>query len=107
MRSPPYSLHPTETGDITHQICEALARPEREVSPTSFHNSVHNAPAGYWSIATGSRLASTSICAYDVSFAAGLLEAAAYATVEHQPVMLDRVRSSISRSAACHSSGRA
>ena len=63
-------------------------RLEREVSPTSFHNSVHNAPAGYWSIATGSRLASTSVCAYDVSFAAGLLEAAAHTTVEHQPVML-------------------
>ena len=62
--------------------------PAREVSPTSFHNSVYNAPAGYWSIATHSRLASTSVCAYDVSFAAGLFEAAAYATVEHQPVML-------------------
>jgi hypothetical protein len=75
-------------GDITHQICEALATPEREVSPTSFHNSVHNAPAGYWSIATGSRLPSTSVCAYDESFAAGLLEAVAHATVEHQPVLL-------------------
>jgi hypothetical protein len=75
-------------GTITHEICESLAGPAREVSPTSFHNSVYNAPAGYWSIATRSRLASTSVCAYDVSFAAGLLEAAAYATVEHEPVML-------------------
>ena len=75
-------------GAITQEICEALAGAAREVSPTSFHNSVFNAPAGYWSIATGSRLASTSVCAYDVSFAAGLIEAAAYATAEHQPVML-------------------
>ena len=75
-------------GEVTHQICEALATPEREVSPTSFHNSVHNAPAGYWSIATGSRLPSTSICAYDLSFAAGLLEAVAHTTVEHQSVLL-------------------
>ena len=75
-------------GDITHQICEALAAPAREVSPTSFHNSVHNAPAGYWSIATGSRLPSTSICAYDESFTAGLLEAVVHATVEHQSVLL-------------------
>lgn len=75
-------------GDMTHHICESLAGPIRDVSPTSFHNSVHNAPASYWSIATRSRLASTSVCAYDVSFAAGLLEAAAYATVEHEPVML-------------------
>ena len=39
-------------GPITHQICEALASATREISPTRFHNSVHNAPAGYWSIAT-------------------------------------------------------
>ncbi|MGZ8422544.1 MAG: beta-ketoacyl synthase chain length factor [Nitrospira sp.] len=75
-------------GAITQEICDALAGPAREVSPTSFHNSVFNAPAGYWSIATHSRLASTSVCAYDVSFAAGLIEAAAYATVERQAVML-------------------
>ncbi len=75
-------------GAITHEICEALAGVAREVSPTSFHNSVYNAPAGYWSIATRSQLSSTSVCAYDASFAAGLLEAAAYATVERCPVML-------------------
>ena len=75
-------------GAITQEICEALAGPAREVSPTSFHNSVFNAPAGYWSIATGSRLTSTSVCAYDVSFAAGLIEAVSYVTAEHQPVML-------------------
>ncbi|MCE3223869.1 MAG: uncharacterized protein K0S58_2049 [Nitrospira sp.] len=75
-------------GVITQDICESLAGSAREVSPTSFHNSVYNAPAGYWSIATHSQLASTSVCAYDVSFAAGLIEAASYATVERQPVML-------------------
>lgn len=75
-------------GAITHEICDALAGTAREVSPTSFHNSVYNAPAGYWSIATRSRLASTTVCAYDVSFAAGLIEAAAYAMVERQPVMV-------------------
>jgi hypothetical protein len=75
-------------GEITHRICESLAGPTRDVSPTSFHNSVHNAPAGYWSIATGARSGSTSLCAYDVSFAGGLVEAAVQATVERQPVML-------------------
>jgi hypothetical protein len=75
-------------GAITQEICESLAGSAREVSPTSFHNSVYNAPAGYWSIATRSHLPSTSVCAYDVSFAAGLIEAAVYATVERQPVML-------------------
>ncbi len=62
-------------GDNCHEICQTLATANRELSPTRFHNSVHNAPAGYWSIATGSQVASTTICAYDASFAAGLLEA--------------------------------
>jgi len=75
-------------GAITQEICKSLAGAAREVSPTSFHNSVYNAPAGYWSIATRSQLSSTSVCAYDVSFAAGLLEAATYTTVERCPVML-------------------
>src|SRR5688572_11813713 len=48
-------------GHTLHQICEALAGPERAVSPTRFHNSVHNAAAGYWSIATGCRAASSSL----------------------------------------------
>jgi len=62
-------------GETLHQMCETLASEEREVSPTRFHNSVHNAAAGYWSIATRSREASTSLCAYDASFGAGLIEA--------------------------------
>lgn len=71
-----------------HQICETLASAEREVSPTRFHNSVHNAAAGYWSIATGSQEPSTSLCCYDASFAAGLLEAAAQVTADRIPVAL-------------------
>lgn len=75
-------------GDNVHQICEALACPEREVSPTRFHNSVHNAAAGYWSIAMRSREASTSLCCYDDSFAAGLLEAAVQIVADGAPVAL-------------------
>ena len=75
-------------GQVLHEICETLATPERQVSPTRFHNSVHNAPAGYWSIATQSRKPSTSLCAYDWSFAAGLLEAAAQVVVDHDAVLL-------------------
>jgi len=62
-------------GQNLHDMCESLASAEREVSPTRFHNSVHNAAAGYWGIATRSPEASTSLCAYDASFSAGLLEA--------------------------------
>ncbi len=64
-------------GDTIHAIMSTLASPVRELSPTRFHNSVHNAAAGYWSILTGSKAASSAICAHDDSFAAGLLEAAA------------------------------
>ena len=63
-------------------------RRERDVSPTRFHNSVHNAPAGYWSIATGARGPSTSLCAHESSFAAGLLEAAIQAHAEATRVLL-------------------
>ena len=33
------------------QMCATLAADPRELSPTRFHNSVHNAPAGYWTVA--------------------------------------------------------
>lgn len=61
--------------DVVQSICIALSMPEKPVSPTHFHNSVHNAPAGYWSIANSSPPASTSISAAYSSFTAGLLDA--------------------------------
>lgn len=75
-------------GETLHHMCETLASAEREVSPTRFHNSVHNAAAGYWSIATRCQEASTSLCAYDASFGAGLLEAAVQALAGAKPVAL-------------------
>lgn len=75
-------------GDNCHQICEALAGSDRLISPTRFHNSVHNAPSGYWGIASGAMLPSTSLCAHDASFAAGLLEAATQCQVQQRPVLL-------------------
>ena len=74
--------------DNTHAILEALASSDRALSPTRFHNSVHNAPSGYWGIATGSMQASTSLNAFDGTFAAGLLEAAVQAISTGQPCML-------------------
>jgi hypothetical protein len=75
-------------GAILHQLCTALASPERAVSPTQFHNSVHNAPAGYFSIAQGSHAASTSLCHHAAPFAAGLLEAAVQVSTENRAVLL-------------------
>jgi Beta-ketoacyl synthase, N-terminal domain len=75
-------------GLICHEICETLASADRQLSPTRFHNSVHNAAAGYWSLATGATAASTALCAYDGSFAAGLLEALALVAADHVPALL-------------------
>ena len=75
-------------GETIHQILEVLASSSRELSPTKFHNSVHNAPAGYWSIATGSRAESSSLCCHDDSFAAGLLEAVVQARSSRERVGL-------------------
>lgn len=81
----------TSTGgdcDNCHAILETLASADRAVSPTRFHNSVHNAPSGYWGIATTCRAPSTSLCAYDGSFAAGLLEAATQVVSSGEPCLL-------------------
>jgi Beta-ketoacyl synthase, N-terminal domain len=75
-------------GHNCHEICESLSQAERLISPTRFHNSVHNAAAGYWSIATGSRAASNALCAFDASFAAGLLEAITQVVVDQTRVLL-------------------
>ena len=74
-------------GQNCHEICEALASADRQLSPTRFHNSVHNAPAGYWGIATGATAATNSLCAHDASFGAGLLEALCQVRVERRPVL--------------------
>jgi Beta-ketoacyl synthase, N-terminal domain len=90
----PASALPTvftsSTGDPLncHLLCEALATTERMVSPTRFTNSVHNAAAGYWHIAAQSRQPSTSLAAFDASFAAGLLEAAVQVQSTQAPVLL-------------------
>ncbi|MCS7100300.1 MAG: beta-ketoacyl synthase chain length factor [Burkholderiaceae bacterium] len=73
--------------EITDQLCQALAAGDTQISPTRFHNSVHNAAAGYYAIAVGCREPSTSVAAFDASAAAGLLEAAALAIDEDRPVL--------------------
>ncbi|MGA9826778.1 MAG: beta-ketoacyl synthase chain length factor, partial [Rhodanobacteraceae bacterium] len=84
------SVFTSTEGDIavTDYLCRTLAERPLELSPTRFHNSVHNAPAGYWSIASGCHAPSTAISASHMSFAAALLEAAAEALAEQVPVLL-------------------
>ncbi len=71
-----------------HALCEALASTPRTMSPTRFTNSVHNAAAGYWHIAVQGMAPSTSLAAFDASFGAGLLEAAAQCASTQAPVLL-------------------
>lgn len=75
-------------GHNCHALCEQLAGDDRQISPTRFHNSVHNASAGYWGIATHSMAACQVIAAFDASFGAGLLDALALVMCDGQPVLL-------------------
>jgi hypothetical protein len=72
---------------ITDTMCETLADNPRLLSPTRFHNSVHNAAAGYWTIATGCRAPYTALTAWQHTFAAGLLEALTQAACGATPVL--------------------
>lgn len=84
------SVFSSSSGDAIncHEICSALASGDRLISPTRFHNSVHNASSGYWSISSGAMATSSVLCAYDASFAAGLLEAMTQVVVEQTAVLL-------------------
>ena len=73
---------------ITDVMCTTLAETPTLVSPTRFHNSVHNAASGYWTMATGCMQASTALTAFECSFAAGLLEAATQCAADACPVLL-------------------
>lgn len=84
------SVFTSSSGDgyNCHAINETLASEDRDISPTRFHNSVHNAASGYCSIATGSMAPSSVLCAYDGSFGAGLLEALTQVAVDKTPCVL-------------------
>lgn len=73
---------------IMDYMCSTLATTPDALSPTRFHNSVHNAAAGYWTIATGCHAPSTALCAGADSFGAGLLEAASQCLSGERPVLL-------------------
>ena len=66
----------TGDGDNLHEFLCTLSAVEPSISPTRFHNSVHNAASGYWSISCRCQAPTTAICAGDGRFAASLLEAA-------------------------------
>jgi hypothetical protein len=75
-------------GAIVGSILETLAGPDRQISPTLFHNSVHNAPAGYWTIATRSHQAVTSLGADGATFPAALLQGMTQLAADPRPVLV-------------------
>lgn len=87
--SEPAVVFASAMGDmqITDAMCSTVAGQPELVSPTRFHNSVHNAAIGYWSIATGSHQPATAVAGHDNSGAVGLLEAAVQCSEDNVPVI--------------------
>ncbi|HEY5851572.1 MAG TPA: beta-ketoacyl synthase chain length factor [Lysobacter sp.] len=73
---------------ITDYMCATLAGDPLSLSPTRFHNSVHNAAAGYWTIGTGAMAPASAISAREASFAQGLLDALAQLANGDEAVLL-------------------
>lgn len=82
-------VHASAMGDmdITDSMCRTLAADPRQLSPTRFHNSVLNAPVGYWSMVTGAHAPADAISAFDTSAAAVLLQAAVAVASRQGPVL--------------------
>ncbi|GEN16388.1 hypothetical protein NCH01_28190 [Neoasaia chiangmaiensis] len=74
-------------GGVVDDILGAVTTPGGEVSPTRFHNSVHNATAGYWTIGQGTIAPAAALGCFDWSFGQGLLKAMAECVVEDAPVL--------------------
>ncbi len=75
-------------GTTLHGLLETLATDASQVSPTQFHNSVHNAVAGYWAMGAQSRQPVTCLGVRGGTFAATLLKALAEVAAEQSPVLM-------------------
>jgi hypothetical protein len=73
---------------ITDYMCATMASTPTLVSPTRFHNSVHNAAAGYWTIGADCVRPYTSLSAGELSFGAGLLETCVQARATGENILL-------------------
>jgi beta-ketoacyl synthase-like protein len=74
-------------GAILASSIEALAQQPATMSPTLFHNSVFNAPAGYWTIASGASGPSITVSAGTATFGAGMIEAGVEIVSSGGPVL--------------------
>lgn len=84
------SVFTSAHGDLplTDYLCETLASDPALLSPTKFHQSVHNAASGQWTQAVGCHRASLAMSAWEASFGHGLLEAMAQCLDQQEAVLL-------------------
>ncbi len=84
----PVAVFSSGMGDlqITDYMCRTLAEQPDLLSPTRFHNSVHNAASGYWSIGSGATGDVTAVSGWKDSAAAGLLEA--LSRIQYEPTTI-------------------
>jgi hypothetical protein len=83
------SVFASTQGDlaISDYMCATLASTPTLISPIKFHNSVHNAAAGYWTIGTHCNAPYTAISAYNHTFGTGLLETLVQVASDQRPVL--------------------
>lgn len=74
--------------EITDYMCRALTTELKQLSPTKFHNSVHNAAAGYWTISTNCMKAANSIAAYHNTAGLALLEGVSQCIFQNEPLLI-------------------
>jgi hypothetical protein len=75
-------------GLVMDGLLKALGMPKKVVLPISFHNSVHNAPVGYWLIGSKCMKASTSIACKETTFGSALMESTSQLSVESEEILL-------------------
>lgn len=73
---------------VTDYMCRVMNTSGKAMSPTRFHNSVHNATCGYWSIFCGGHEAGGFICSWEDSFAIAVLEAMTFVQEECKPTLM-------------------
>jgi hypothetical protein len=83
-------LFVSKDGDtlISARMCQAVSEEEPMISPTQFHNSVHNAPAGYWMIGQKNQSPASAISVGQFAIANGLLEATLQSQAYAKPVLM-------------------
>lgn len=74
--------------EITDYMCRVLTTDLKQLSPTKFHNSVHNAAAGYWTISTHCMKSANSVAAYHETAALCLLEGISQAVYQDDYMLI-------------------